>query len=667
MADSGRIDLAERIRIGDAQADFTRFRIEGPNGEVSVEPKVMDVLKVLVDRRGEPVPRDDLIEAVWTGKFGGEERLSRAISLLRKALGDVQGHHAHIETVPRLGYRLIAEVEPIVRQHTTIGGARPRWTSQRVATIAAVVTLALVAMLVWMRSANPAGEVVRDFNTTTTADTIRANSIAVLPFADLSPAGNQRYFSDGLAEEILDALANVEGLNVVGRTSSFAYRDTPADVRDIGEALGVGFLLEGSVRKQDDRLRVTAQLIRTDDGFHAWSRTYDGDVSDIFDFQEDVARSIALAMTPESGTGEARLAPEITSNREAYDLYLQGREMSRRFGTENKQAAVRLLQQATDLDPDFAEAWGWLARSHYFVPIGLPNEDPTPSMEAAREAAAQALIADPKLAMGHYVSALLNGEERHLADAVTAMERAYAAAPKTPFFTIRRGYHLAMIGQVERGAELMEAGLTLDPTDAPGLTNLAAAKIHLGEIEEGLRLFERANTLGFDPAAINNCIYRGALGQPDEGFACFTEIPKNIRTRYPSSVRSDEAWEDLGRAMVLKDGAAKARVLPGILDALDSGQHPANVYSLGVLLNLGEIDLFMGYFYQQRSPNNSSVLFYTWMNIPGRPAFFEHPRFPEFAERVGLLDAWWVHGWPDDCSPLQANDPSGAEFTCTSD
>lgn len=665
--ESGPFNIADRIRIGAAIADFTRYRITGPEGERSVEPKVMDVLKVLIERRGEPVSRDALIDAVWTGKFGGEERLSRAISLLRKALGDVHGKHAHIETIPRLGYRLIADVEPIAPTNQSTGSVNRSSTWLKpVALVAAIVTILIAGLILRQQSVSGPEPINAAISTPPTV-VDHTDSIAVLPFADLSPSADQRYFSDGLAEEILDALAKVEGLNVVGRTSSFAYRDTPADVRDIGNALGVGFLLEGSVRKQGDRLRVTAQLIRTDDGFHSWSKTYDGNVSDIFDFQEDVARSIALAMTPDSVSGAARLAPEITSNREAYDLYLQGREMSRRFGTENKQAAIRLLQQATNLDPDFAEAWGWLARSHYFVPIGLPNEDPTPSMEAARAAAAQALKADPNLAMGHYVNALLKGEERRLADAVASMERAYAAAPKTPFFAIRRGYHLAMIGHVERGAELMEAGLALDPTDAPGLTNLAAAKIHLGEIEEGLRLFDRATTLGFDPAAVINCTYRAALGQPAAGLICFIETPKNIRTRYPPSVRSDKAWEDLGRAMVLQDGAAKARVLPGILEALDSGQHPANVYSLGVLLNLDEIDLFMDYFHNQRSSNNSSTLFYTWLNIPGRPAFFEHPRFPEFVERVGLLEAWQVHGWPDDCSPLQSSDPTGAEFICTSD
>ena len=664
MADSGRIDLAERMRIGAAIVDFTQFRISGPNGESSVEPKVMDVLKALVERRGAPVSRDELIEAVWTGKFGGEERLSRAISLLRKALGDVQGQHMHIETVPRLGYQLIADVEPISDASRTLGAANLRWTTPKIAALAAAVALALIASLVWLPRSPSINEVVDRANSTTSLSAMEANSIAVLPFADLSPASNQRYFSDGLAEEILDALANVDGLDVVGRTSSFAYRDAPTDVRDIGEALGVAFLLEGSVRKQNDQLRVTAQLIRTDDGFHAWSKTYDGDVSDIFDFQEDVARSIALAMTPGAAAGEQRLAPELTTSREAYDLYLQGREMSRRFGVENKLAAIDLLKQATAIDPNFAEAWGWLANSYIYVPLARPTEDPVPVWNAAKDAVDRALAADSGLAMGHYVNALLTAEELRIDEAVASMERAYAAAPNTPFFAIRRGYYLALIGQVERGAAQMEAGLRLDPTDAPGLNNLGWAKIHLGEIDQGLAMLDRSVALGFDPARIGRCAFIASMVSEEDGFACFLETPQTIRGRYPDFLQSEDGWETFSRAMALGDPDAKSFVLARMIEVLEEGEHPSNTDSLGVLYGLGEADQIIEFLLENPTMMNSSSLYALWTVPPGWPSATTHPRFPEFAEQLGLLDAWHVHGWPDRCQPILENDPSGRLFMC---
>lgn len=665
MADSGRTDLAGRMRIGAAVADFTLCRIDGPAGESSVEPKVMEVLKVLVEHQGEPVSRDDLIEAVWTGKFGGEERLSRAISLLRKALGDVRGQHTHIETVPRLGYHLIADVEPVSTTPPSLGAGHLHWTTAKIAALASAVAFAIVASLILIRPGLPATDMLRPAGGMAPVNPVQANSIAVLPFADLSPSADQRYFSDGLAEEILDALANVDGLSVVGRTSSFAYRDAPTDVRDIGEALGVAFLLEGSVRKQDDQLRVVAQLIRTEDGFHAWSKTYDGSVSDIFDFQEDVARSIALALTPESDAGAQRLAPELTSSREAYDLYLQGREMSRRFGVDNKLAAIDLLKQATAIDPEFAEAWAWLANSYIYVPLARPAEDPTPVWNATKDAVNRALAADPNLAMGHYVNALLAAGELRIDEAVASMERAYAAAPNTPFFAIRRGYYLALIGQVERGAAQMEAGLRLDPTDAPGLNNLGWAKIHLGETEAGLAMIDRAVPLGFDPARIGRCSFIAAMVTEQDGYTCFLETPQTIRGRYPGFLRSEAGWETFARAMSFGDPEAKSFVLPRMLEVLEAGEHPSNTYALGVLYGLGEGDQFINFLLENRHMMNPSSLYVLWTVPPGWSSVTTHPRFPEFAERLGLIDAWEIHGWPDRCQPLAGDETEARSFVCT--
>ncbi|MEL6831003.1 MAG: winged helix-turn-helix domain-containing protein, partial [Pseudomonadota bacterium] len=632
MTEPERIDFERRMRIGTAIADFTLCRIAGSTGENSVEPKVMEVLKVLVERRGEPVARDELIEAVWTGKFGGEERLSRAISLLRKTLGDVQGRHTHIETVPRFGYRLIAQVEPLKDAEKTIAAANLRWSLPRLTLMAAAVGFTVVLGLTWMGpgiTANVASNTVsRDTNPALLAQTPDDRSIAVLPFADLSPAGDQRYFSDGLAEEVLDALANVDGLSVAGRTSSFAYRDANADIREIGQALGVAFLLEGSVRKQADQLRVTAQLIRTDDGFHAWSKTYDGNVADIFDFQEDVARSIALAMTPDHDAGSERLAPPLTSSREAYDLYLQGREMSRRFGVDNKLAAIDLLKQATAIDPEFAEAWAWLANSYIYVPVARPAEDPIPVWNATKDAVNRALAADPNIAMGHYVNALLAAEELRIDEAVASMERAYTAAPNTPFFAIRRGYYLALIGQVERGAAQMEAGLRLDPTDAPGLNNLGWAKIHLGETEAGLAMIDRAVSLGFDPARIGRCSFIAAMVTEQDGYTCFLETPQTIRGRYPEFLRSEAGWETFARAMAFRDPGAKSFVLPRMVEVLEAGEHPSNTYSLGVLYGLGEGEQFIKFLLENRSMMNSSSLYALWTVPPGWPSVTTHQRFP---------------------------------------
>ncbi|MBL4871152.1 MAG: hypothetical protein JKX72_09380 [Robiginitomaculum sp.] len=206
---------------------------------------------------------------------------------------------------------------------------------------------------------------------TVQADTLEANevgetderpSIAVLAFADMSEGGDQEYFSDGMAEEILNALAKVPGLRVAGRTSSFSFKGKNEDITIIGKTLRVGHILEGSVRKQGEKVRITAQLIKADDGFHLWSETYDGTLDDIFDLQEKIARAIAAELQVLLNVGEdIRLADTRTNNKQAYDLYLQGRALIRQSFNEGAMAkAVTLLEGAVALDPQFADAWAEL-------------------------------------------------------------------------------------------------------------------------------------------------------------------------------------------------------------------------------------------------------------------------------------------------------------------
>jgi TolB-like protein len=213
--------------------------------------------------------------------------------------------------------------------------------------------------------------------------TIPHKSIAVLPFTDLSPGHDQEYFSDGMAEEILGALAKIKDLKVAGRTSSFSFKGKNEDLRVIGKALAVAHVLEGSVRKQGDRVRVTAQLIQAEDGYHMWSETYDGDLRDVFELQERIARAIVGQLQVVlQGDQQQRLVPVATVNTEAYSLYLQASGIfSRREGPRLPEAIAE-LEQALKLDPKFARAHSRLAAIHAIEPIYTPSLSDT-SLAAA--------------------------------------------------------------------------------------------------------------------------------------------------------------------------------------------------------------------------------------------------------------------------------------------
>ena len=195
------------------------------------------------------------------------------------------------------------------------------------------------------------------------------SSIAVLPFVDMSASSDQEYFADGIAEEILNALVMLEGIKVAGRTSSFSFKERNEDLREIGETLGVAHVLEGSVRKQGDRVRVTAQLVNVDDGFHLWSETFDREMIDIFAIQDEIARSVAEALALQLNLEQGgSLIEAQTDNIGAYERYLEARALIARRGTDNLARAIELLEEVTRLEPNYAEAW---ALNYFLIRIHL--------------------------------------------------------------------------------------------------------------------------------------------------------------------------------------------------------------------------------------------------------------------------------------------------------
>ena len=228
-------------------------------------------------------------------------------------------------------------------------------------------------------------------------------SVAVLPFADLSPAGDQEYFADGMAEEILNALVRVPDLRVTSRTSAFAYKDVDKDLREIAEELDVSAVLEGSVRRDSSRVRVTAQLIDARTGFHIWSETFTREQRDLFTIQDEIARSIARALRVSllPGTAEAAMVEPTTGDPGAYDEYLRGRFEFQRRTPESLLAAIDHFDRATQLDPDFALAWAGLGLTYALVPFygrAIPFET---ALAKSREAADRAVALDPELPQAH--------------------------------------------------------------------------------------------------------------------------------------------------------------------------------------------------------------------------------------------------------------------------
>jgi eukaryotic-like serine/threonine-protein kinase len=318
-------------------------------------------------------------------------------------------------------------------------------------------------------------------------------SIAVLPFVDLSPQKDQEYFSDGLAEELLNSLVKIQGLHVTARTSSFQFKGKNEDLRVIGQRLNVATVLEGSVRKQGQRVRIGAQLIQVSDGFHLWSEAYDRDLTDIFAVQEEIARSVAESLRV-TLLGEKAHTPRAT-NVEAYDAYLQGQYFYARPTRRNLEKAISYSQQAISRDPSYAPAWAVLSRARSFQAGGY---GPVHEYSRAREAAERAVALDPNLAQAY----LALGEVKEQYDwdwagADASYRRALALEPGNAEVVEGAGYLAAILNHFEEALSLSRRAAALDPLRASAHHNLALIAWRAGHLDEAEAAIQKA--LELDP------------------------------------------------------------------------------------------------------------------------------------------------------------------------
>lgn len=326
-----------------------------------------------------------------------------------------------------------------------------------------------------------------------------APSIAVLPFVNMSEDQSQEYFSDGLAEELLNDLAKIKELRVAARTSSFQFKGRNEDLRIVGEKLNVSTILEGSVRKEGRRVRITAQLIKAADGFHLWSETYDRELDDIFSVQEEIARSVAASLKVTLLGGKVSAASSPGANVDAYNAYLQGRYFREQNTEEGSNKAVAYFEQAIKLDSEYARAWAALAETHSFqADTGYrPTDD---GYRKAREEAERALALDPNLADAHAEMALISfSYDWDWAAAEASFQKALALEPGNAK-VIQGAALLSMsFGRLDQATELLRRAIELDPLSTDSYRYFALAQLYASHYAEVLEYEKKM--LELSPAA----------------------------------------------------------------------------------------------------------------------------------------------------------------------
>jgi TolB-like protein len=412
--------------------DTDRRELRRGDDVVAVEPQVFDLLVYLVQNRDRVVSKDDLIAAVWRNRIVSDSTLTSRINAARKAVGDSGEEQKLIRTVPRKGLRFVGDVH--VRSSTDYppqGAAQAHEVHEP-------------------RTALPLPD---------------RPAIAVLPFVNLSGEAEQEYFSDGISEDIITALSKLRWFFVIARNSSFVYKGKSVHMKQIAEELGVGYVVEGSVRKGGERVRITAQLNDVATGSHIWAERYDRSLADVFAVQDEITEAIVAAIEPQLYAAEnfhARRKPP--DSMDAWDLVMRALSHYWRVTRQDNLVAQALLEKAIAIDPNYGQALGVLATSHTFV-AHMGWADLATSMPIAERAALAAIRADSEDPWAHLALALVYLFGRRFDDSLAEMELALRLNPN---FSLAQGYYglaLCYCGRWQEGDIAAQRALRLSPRD----------------------------------------------------------------------------------------------------------------------------------------------------------------------------------------------------------
>jgi TolB-like protein len=438
--------------------DTNRQELSCGGEGVPIEPQVFNLLQYLLENRDRVVSKDDLFDKIWEGRIVSESTLTSRINAVRKAVGD-SGRDQHlVRTIARKGFRFVGDVRV---SHLEM---KP-------------------------------GEGSENHSNKDSLSFLDRPAIAVLPLTNMSEDPGQEYFSDGISEDIITALSKLRWFYVIARNSSFAYKGKSLHLKQIGEELGVGYVVEGSVRKDGDRVRITVQLNDVITGSHIWAERYDRCLADVFAVQDEIAQAIVAAIQPQLYAAENfRAQRKPPDSMDAWDLVMRALSHYWRVTRQDNMVAQALLEKAINIDPNYGQALGVLAASHIFS-AHMGWETMAKAVPFAERAALAAIRADSEDAWAHYALASVYLFNRRFEDSLAEFELALELNPN---FSPARGYYgvaLTYCGRWEEGDRAARHALRLSPRDpfAAIYCGVAAYSQFVGRnYEEAIRLSREA-------------------------------------------------------------------------------------------------------------------------------------------------------------------------------
>lgn len=639
--------------IGDLKLDAGTQEVTRDGEVVAVPGLSFKLLLSLVRNAPNVVTTEQLEEDVWKGLVVDKGTINKRVLLLRKALGETQGKGPYVTVVRGSGYRLDVPVARVEESTGEAQGADAGTKSlyQRSSSVMRTLSywlLGAVAVLALYQSyqnriqGSTTSQSAQDTENAAQPSVVYSEKlVAVLPFVDMSDGKDQQYLGDGLAEEVINVLTGMDGLEVAARTSSFAFSGTNKTALDIAKELHVGTILEGSFRREGNHVRITAQLIDARQGYHLWSKSYERQVDKLFDVQDDIARDIALALqlTIEQNNDE-QSEQGLTSNSEAISVYLKGKELlhdriSIRAGGLRQSLAY--FKQAIALDPRFARAYAGEAAAYWLLSSYDLSLDRETYFSKAEASAKYALELDPRSIEALGVLAAINSNRGNIEQSMARFEQIRALHRTNSNILHWQATLLIRLGYFESLTTELAEAYRLDPLNERIGWSLALAYTFAGKPEQAkgiLSKLEHFSYRDFHLALI--AIFEGD---------------------YPLA-------RNLLRDVHMRSGTLPAKFADILVDGLENqDQFEASATRLEQAVTNGELDKLIGFEallvlgsarafdlgVDPFSVQKVHILALVWNNWA--VGLRQDARFKKWIEKLGFVEFWHMYGWPDRCQP----------------
>jgi TolB-like protein/DNA-binding winged helix-turn-helix (wHTH) protein len=649
-----------------AYYDFGRFRLhparrmlcDRASGEaIPLTSRGFDTLLCLVERRGELVSKAELLKIVWPNSLVEENNLNQSLVAVRRALGEQPGEHRFIVNVTGRGYQFIAPVSESNDEETGAGGTAPHAVDEKRAglrpnrarwlTLAAGAFAAASALTWWLMRSHDDGSQAGSASS--------ISSVAVLSFENLTGDPENAYLGDGIAEEVIHALARIPNLKVPARTSTFSYRGRAVDVRTIARDLGVHAVVEGSLRSAGEQIRVTVQLADGRTGYHLWSQSFERNAGDLLAMQDEIAANVvaALDVKPAQNVAPAQRA-QGTDDVEAWRLHTQADALLFRKPTESNLAtANRLLDEAIARDPDYSRAWSTRAFTRLTARVWYAASF---TMQEVQHDAERGVALDPMSGNAHAVLGLVLAHCNAWVEAEDHWRRAIVLAPDDPSILARSADQSLRVGHVRQGVEKARRAQSLAPADPELALRRSLLALVAGADDEARKYADLATSVGWNPDVPPLSGIIATLAMRNGEYALSLRYALAGTASAPEAVRRSESLR-LAYAAVEGSGNSNVAVRALERDARDTLDDPPDLQRAWVMISwlvrLGAVEsaheAAAGALDRSESTGMSGLVVPALIWNDEMTAFRRDHRFQSFAGRLGLITYWQRYGAPDAC------------------